>query len=66
MGSKLDCNRRSFLKGVAMLGAVPLISGGSMAQQTGQSPQVPSGEVPKKALGRTVAQVSARGLAATI
>jgi len=62
MGSKLDCNRRSFLKGVAMLGAVPLISGGSMAQQTGQSPQVPSGEVPKKALGRTGAQVSAMGL----
>ena len=62
MGSK-GCDRRSFMKGVAILGATPLISGGSMAQQqSGQSPQVPSGEVPKKPLGRTGVQVSAMGL----
>jgi aryl-alcohol dehydrogenase-like predicted oxidoreductase len=51
------------MKGVAILGATPLISGGSMAQQqSGQSPQIPSGEVPKKPLGRTGVQVSAMGL----
>ena len=33
MGSK-GCDRRSFMKGVAILGAVPLISGGSMARQS--------------------------------
>ncbi|HEV8047751.1 MAG TPA: aldo/keto reductase [Terriglobales bacterium] len=31
-------------------------------QQSGQSPQIPSGEVPKKPLGRTGVQVSAMGL----
>ncbi len=31
-------------------------------QQSGQTPQVPSGEVPKKPLGRTGVQVSAMGL----
>jgi aryl-alcohol dehydrogenase-like predicted oxidoreductase len=62
MGSK-GCDRRSFMKGVAILGAAPLITGGSMAQQqSGQSTQVPSGEVPKKPLGRTGVQVSAMGL----
>ncbi len=56
-------DRRSFMKGVAILGATPLVSGGSMAQQqSGQTPQVPSGEVPKKPLGRTGVQVSAMGL----
>jgi aryl-alcohol dehydrogenase-like predicted oxidoreductase len=51
------------MKGVAILGAAPLITGGSMAQQqSGQSTQVPSGEVPKKPLGRTGVQVSAMGL----
>ncbi len=60
MGSK-GCDRRSFMKGVAILGAVPLISGGSMAQQSSQSAR-PSGQVPKKSLGRTGVQVSAMGL----
>lgn len=59
----MGCDRRNFMKGVAILGATPLISGGSMAQQqSGQSPQIPSGEVPKKPLGRTGVQVSAMGL----
>jgi aryl-alcohol dehydrogenase-like predicted oxidoreductase len=63
MASKLDWNRRKFMKGAAILGAVPLISGGSMAQpQKDQSQSVPSGEVPKKPLGRTGVQVSALGL----
>jgi uncharacterized protein len=62
MGSK-GCDRRSFMKGVAILGTAPLITGGSMAQpQSGPSQQVPSGEVPKKSLGRTGVQVSAMGL----
>jgi uncharacterized protein len=62
MGSK-GCDRRSFMKGVAILGAAPLITGGSMAQpQSGASQQVPSGEVPKKSLGHTGVQVSAMGL----
>src|SRR5579872_6668957 len=59
----MGCDRRNFMKGVAILGATPLISGGSMAQQqSAQSPQIPSGEVPKKPLGRTGVQVSAMGL----
>jgi len=62
MGSK-GWDRRSFMKGVAILGTAPLISGGSMAQQqSGQSTQVPAGEIPKKTLGRTGIQVSAIGL----
>jgi aryl-alcohol dehydrogenase-like predicted oxidoreductase len=61
--SKLAWNRRSFIKGAAVLGAAPLIRGGSMAaQSTDQSQQVPAGEVPKKLLGRTGVQVSAMGL----
>lgn len=63
MPSKLAWNRRSFIKGAAVLGAAPLIRGGSMAaQSTDQSQQVPAGEVPKKLLGRTGVQVSAMGL----
>ncbi|MFY9792816.1 MAG: aldo/keto reductase [Candidatus Sulfotelmatobacter sp.] len=63
MTSKFEWNRRSFIKGAAALGAVPLLAGGSMAQQQSDpSQQVPSGEVPKKALGRTGVQVSAMGL----
>jgi aryl-alcohol dehydrogenase-like predicted oxidoreductase len=63
MVSKFEWNRRKFMKGAALLGAVPLISGGSMAQQQkGPSQAVPSGEVPKKPLGRTGVQVSAIGL----
>ncbi len=46
-----------------MLGAAPLLAGGSMAQpQSDASQQIPAGEVPKKALGRTGVQVSAMGL----
>ncbi len=67
MSSKLEWNRRSFMKGAAVLGTVPLIRGGSMAQPTqdqdkNQSQQVPSGTVPKKPLGKTGVQVSAMGL----
>jgi aryl-alcohol dehydrogenase-like predicted oxidoreductase len=59
---KLDWDRRRFIKGAAVLGAAPLFSGGSVAQQTNDSGQVPSGEVPKKPLGKTGVQVSAMGL----
>jgi uncharacterized protein len=62
VASKYEWNRRSFIKGAAVLGASPLIVGGSMAQQPNQSQQVPAGEVPKKPLGRTGVQVSAMGL----
>ena len=65
MASKMEWNRRSFIKGAAVLGAVPLIRGGSMAQQDqdkSQAQEVPSGTVPKKLLGRTCIQVSAIGL----
>jgi len=62
VASKPEINRRSFIKGAAVLGAVPLIRGGSMAQQSDPSQQVPAGEVPKKPLGRTGVQVSAMGL----
>lgn len=65
MASKMEWNRRSFIKGAAVLGAVPLIRGGSMAQQDqdkSQAQEVPSGTVPKKLLGRTGIQVSAIGL----
>ena len=63
MALKLELNRRSFIKGAAVLGAVPLIPGGSMAQQSSDpSEQVPQGEVPKKPLGKTGVQVSALAL----
>jgi aryl-alcohol dehydrogenase-like predicted oxidoreductase len=63
VASKPEFNRRSFIKGAAVLGAVPLIPGGSMAQQkSDQQRQVPDGEVPKKPLGRTGVQVSAMAL----
>jgi hypothetical protein len=63
VASKLEWNRRSFVKGAAVLGAAPLIRGGSMAQQqSNQSQQVPEGQVPKKRLGKTGVQVSAMGL----
>jgi aryl-alcohol dehydrogenase-like predicted oxidoreductase len=65
MGSKADWNRRSFIKGAALLGTAPLLRGGTMAQQEREkegSQQVPSGQVPKKPLGGTGVQVSAMGL----
>jgi len=52
-------DRRDFLKGAALLGAVPLLPTTSMAEQ---KPQIPSGEVPKRSLGKTGMQVSALGL----
>jgi aryl-alcohol dehydrogenase-like predicted oxidoreductase len=60
MASKLELNRRKFLKGAAILGATPLIPGGLMAQQNQNSAS--SGGVPKRPLGRTGAQVSALGI----
>jgi aryl-alcohol dehydrogenase-like predicted oxidoreductase len=70
VASQLELNRRNFIKGAAVLGAVPLIPGGSMAQQSSDPSQlnsqnqndVPQGEVPKKPLGKTGVQVSAMGL----
>ena len=65
MSAKVEWNRRSFIKGAALAGAIPLIAGGSMAQQNqdkNQREQVPSGQVPKKPLGRTGVQVSAMGI----
>jgi len=61
--SKFEWNRRSFIKGAAVLGAAPLLPGGSMAQQQSDpSQQIPEGQVPKKPLGHTGVQVSAMGL----
>jgi uncharacterized protein len=73
MNSKLEWDRRRFIKGAAVLGAAPLFAGESMAKQgmtTGvttndrdnKSPGIPSGTVPKKPFGRTGLQVSAMGL----
>ena len=63
MSPRSEFNRRNFMKGAAVLGAAPFLAGGSMAQQSSdESQQVPSGQVPKKPLGRTGVQVSAMGL----
>jgi uncharacterized protein len=63
MAAKLEWNRRGFIKGAAVLGAAPLFSGGSMAQQQGDSSQaILSDQVPKRSLGKTGVQVSAMGL----
>jgi aryl-alcohol dehydrogenase-like predicted oxidoreductase len=62
MSAKHELGRRRFMLGAALLGAMPIISGGSMAQLQKDQSEVPSGEVPKKPLGRTGAQVSAMGL----
>jgi aryl-alcohol dehydrogenase-like predicted oxidoreductase len=62
MASEMEWNRRSFIKGAAVLGTIPLIRGGSMAQGEQNQSQVPSGTVPKKQLGRTGVQVSAMGV----
>jgi aryl-alcohol dehydrogenase-like predicted oxidoreductase len=56
-------NRRKFIKGAAVLGTAPFVSGGSMAQQQNSAPQPDlSGVVPRKPLGLTGLQVSAMGL----
>jgi aryl-alcohol dehydrogenase-like predicted oxidoreductase len=64
MGVNIDCNRRAFLRGAAMLSAAPLLTGGGMAQQPEekQASAAPSGTVPQKPLGKTGTQVSAMGL----
>ncbi|HZR55245.1 MAG TPA: aldo/keto reductase [Terriglobales bacterium] len=62
MVSRLEFNRRRFLKGAAVLSAAPLIPGGSMAQQEQKSQEIPSGVVPKKQLGKTGVEISAMGL----
>ena len=62
MAAKYELNRRRFMQGAALLGAVPIVSGGSMAQQPQDQSKIPSGMVPKKLLGHTGAQVSAMGL----
>ena len=62
MDSRLDLNRRSFVKSAAMVGASAIIPSSARAQQTTPPQSVPSGEVPKKPLGRTGVQVSAMGL----
>ncbi len=62
MPSEMEWNRRSFIKGAAVLGTIPLIRGGSMAQGEQEQSPVPSGTVPKKPLGRTGVQVSAMGV----
>jgi aryl-alcohol dehydrogenase-like predicted oxidoreductase len=63
MSSKLEWNRRSFIKGAAVLSTVPLVRGGSMAQPKADQPQeIPSGTIPTKPLGKTGVQVSAMGL----
>jgi uncharacterized protein len=60
MGPKLELNRRGFIKGAAILGAAPLVAGGIMAAQSESTSRL--GEVPKKQLGRTGAEVSAMGI----
>lgn len=55
-------SRRKFMQSAAMIGAMPLMGKRSLsAQATIDSPS-PEGTVPKRALGRTGAQVSALGL----
>jgi len=56
-------NRRHFIKGAVTLGATPLIGKNGMEQEKhNQAKQIPAGEVPKRPLGKTGAQVSAMGL----
>jgi uncharacterized protein len=69
MNSKLEWDRRRFIKGAAVLGAAPLFAGESMAKHAittndrdDESPAIPSGTVPQKPFGRTGLQVSAMGL----
>src|ERR1700723_835585 len=63
MADSFEWNRRKFIKSAAVLGAVPFVSGGSMAQrQSSTSRSDLSGAVPKKPLGLTGVQVSAMGL----
>ena len=63
MTESFEWNRRRFIKSAAVLGAAPLVYGGSMAQQQSSPSQRDlTGQVPRKPLGRTGLQVSAMGL----
>src|ERR1700691_2271388 len=63
MTDSFEWNRRKFIKSAAVLGAVPFVSGGSMAQrQSSTSRSNLSGVVPRKPFGRIGLQVSALGL----
>lgn len=55
-------SRRVFIKGATIAAAGPLIARGSMAKGQSGPSEIASGEVPKRPLGRTGAQVSAMGL----
>jgi uncharacterized protein len=60
VGLKSEFDRRRFIKGAAMLGTTPLLPRGAMAKP--EQPQAPSGEVPKRPLGKAGVQVSAMGV----
>jgi len=63
MTEPFEWNRRRFIKSAAVLGAAPLVYGGSMAQQQSSPSQRDlTGQIPRKPLGRTGLQVSAMGL----
>lgn len=63
MPGKLEWDRRKFMKSAAVMGAVPFVAARSSAQpQDSVQPPLPSGEVPRRPLGRTGLQVSAMGL----
>ncbi len=63
MASKLEWNRRRFIKGAAVLGAAPLIRGGSMAHSNRMNRNpCPRDKCRRKPLGKTGVQVSAMGL----
>ena len=63
MTDAFEWDRRKFIKTAAILGASPLVSGGTMAQQQSNSsePEL-SGRVPRKPFGRTGIEVSAMAL----
>ena len=63
MTDSFEWNRRKFIKSAAVLGAAPLVYGGSMAEQQNSPAQRDlAGQIPRKPLGRTGLQVSAMGL----
>src|SRR5580704_2588787 len=63
MAQPFEWDRRKFMKNAAILGAAPLLRTGVAGERRNFSPSmVPSGQVPKKPLGRTGLQVSAMGL----
>jgi uncharacterized protein len=61
--SSAKWSRRAFIQGASIIATGPLLAKGTMAQaQPSQNSQTPVGEVPKRPLGKTGAQVSALGL----